>query len=115
MGFAGLPQWSHYAATKGHNLLFAEGIGEELSKNGVDVLALCPGLTRTELLEFSALGRMMSMDADAVVRVALKNLGRRRRVTAGIRNKLIVFSTRIQPRAMNTKIIGTVITQSKAA
>ncbi len=115
VGFAGLPQWSHYAATKGHNLLLAEGIAEELSKDKVDVLALCPGLTRTELLQLSALGQMMSMKTDAVVSTALRNLGRTRRVTAGIRNKLIVLSTRFQPRVMNTKIIGTVIKRSKAA
>ena len=115
VALAGLPQWSQYAATKGHNLLFAEGLAEELSPEGVDVLAVSPGFTRTELLELSPLGRMMSMDADAVVRTALKNLGRTRHVTPGIHNKLIALSTRFQPRVLNTKIIGTVIKHGKSA
>ena len=85
------------------------------SKDKVDVLALCPGLTQTELLKLSSLGQMMSMKTDAVVSTALRNLGRTRQITAGIRNKLIVLSTRLQPRVMNTKIIGTVIKRSKAA
>ena len=114
VGFAGIPVWSHYAATKGYNLLFAEGLAEEITKDGVDVLTLCPGLTRTEMLQFTPFGQFMSMDAEAVVRVALRSLGRKRRVTAGLRNKLIVLSTRFQPRLMNTKIFRTVMKHSQA-
>ncbi len=40
VAFAGNAVWSNYAATKGHNLLFAEGLAEELRREGVDVLAL---------------------------------------------------------------------------
>lgn len=114
VGFVGIPVWSHYAATKGHTLLFAEGLAEELTKDGVDVLALCPGLTRTELMQFTAFGKIMSMDADTVVRVALKSLGKKRRVTAGVKNKVIVWSTRFQPRLMNTRIFRTVMKHSQA-
>ena len=54
------------------------------------------------------------MNAGAVVGVALKNLGRRHRVTVGIRNQLIVLSTWFQPRVMNRDIIGAVIKHSEA-
>ena len=114
VGFVGIPLWSHYAATKGHTLLFAEGLAEELRKDGVDVLALCPGLTRTELIQFTPFGKIMSMDADAVVRVALKSLGKKPRVTAGLRNKVIAFSTRFQPRLVNTRIFRMVMKHSQA-
>ncbi len=114
VGFVGIPLWSHYAATKGHTLLFAEGLAEELRKDGIDVLALCPGLTRTELMHFTPFGTLMSMDADAVARVALKSLGKKRRVTAGVRNKVIAFSTRFQPRLMNTQIFRMVLKYSQA-
>ena len=101
--------WSNNAATKGYNLLFAEGLGEELRRDGVDVLALCPGVTRTEFMRLMRFGEVMSMEADSVVRVALQSLGRKRRVTPGLVNKLVVFSTRLQPRIMNTKIYRAVI------
>ncbi len=109
VAFAGVPMWSHYAATKGYNLLFAEGLAEELRRDGVDVLALCPGFTRTEFMRLTRFGKVMSMEADSVVRVALQSLGRKRRVTPGLINKLVVFSTRLQPRVMNTKIYRAVI------
>ncbi len=109
VGLVGIPVWSHYAATKGHNLLFAEGLAEELTRDGVDVLALCPGFTRTEFMSLTPFGGVMSLDADTVVRVALKSLGKKRRVTPGFVHKVIVFSTRLQPRVMNTKIFRAVI------
>jgi len=114
VGFVGVPVWSHYAATKGHTLLFAEGLAEELTREGIDVLALCPGFARTELMEFTQFGKILSMAPDTVVRIALKSLGRKRQVTIGVGNKIIVLSTRYQPRLMNTKIFRTVIKHSQA-
>jgi len=109
VALVGNAAWSNYAATKGHNLLFAEGLAEELRREGVDVLALCPGFVRTEFMKLTPFGKVMSMDPGAVVRIALHSLGRKRRVTAGLINKAIVFSTRMQPRIMNTKIFRAVV------
>ncbi len=39
-----------YAATKGFDLLFAEGLAEEVARYGVHVSALCPGPTQSEML-----------------------------------------------------------------
>ena len=108
VAFAGLPSWSNYASTKAQNLLFAEGLAAELRRDGVDVLALCPGFTRTELLTLTGFGRMMAMDPGSVVRVALRQLGRKQRVTTGLLNKAIVLSTRLQPRLLSSRIFGTV-------
>jgi uncharacterized protein len=49
--FQPLPHNSCYAATKAFDLLFAEGIAEELRPMGVRVCALCPGSTVTEFQE----------------------------------------------------------------
>ena len=46
--FQSVPYHSVYAATKGFDLLFAEGLAEEVSKSGIHVCALCPGNTETE-------------------------------------------------------------------
>ena len=49
--FQPVPYISTYAATKGFDLLFAEGIAEELRPHGVRVSALCPGSTVSEFNE----------------------------------------------------------------
>lgn len=113
VGLVGIPGWSNYAATKGHNMLFAEGLAEELKQDGVDVLALSPAFIRTEFMELSSFGKFLSLEADKVVRVALKSLGKKRAVTPGLIHKLIAFSTRLQPRFLNTKIFRAVISASQ--
>ncbi len=109
VAYAGIPAWSHYAATKGYNLQLAEGLAEELRSDRVDVLAVCPGFTRTEFMDLTYFGKIMSMEPSAVVRSALDGLGNKRRVTPGFMNKLVVLSTRLQPRVMNTKIYRALI------
>jgi short-subunit dehydrogenase len=48
VALAGVPSWGNYAASKAHDLVFAEGLAGELRKDGISVLALCPGpLART--------------------------------------------------------------------
>ena len=44
-GFQAVPYNSVYAATKAFDLIFAEGIAEEVREFGVRVCALCPGST----------------------------------------------------------------------
>jgi short-subunit dehydrogenase len=90
VAFAGVPSWSNYAASKAHDLVFAEGLAGELRKDGISVLALCPGPTRTELLPPGA-RPLFPMRPDAVVGIALKKLGRRTTVVAGRLNRIIAF------------------------
>lgn len=106
MAFAGAPVWSNYCATKAYDLILAEGLGRELQKHGVDVMALCPGTTRTEFQQVANTREVMAMDPDVVVRHALKTLGNRNTTVAGLVNFLLVFSTRLQPRWLNTTMFG---------
>jgi short-subunit dehydrogenase len=43
--------WNTYAATKAFVVTFTEGLYEDVRATGVHVQALCPGWTRTEILE----------------------------------------------------------------
>lgn len=115
VAMAGIPVWSHYAATKAHNLLLAEGLAEELHRSGLDVLAVSPGFTRTEFMELTSFGRVLSLEPEKVVRAALTSLGKKRIVTPGLVNKMISFSTRRQPRLANTKIFRAVIRRVQRA
>lgn len=47
-GLSGSPYFCHYAATKGYGLNLAAGLWSELRERGVDVLAVCPGMTDTK-------------------------------------------------------------------
>jgi short-subunit dehydrogenase len=108
VAFAGVPLWSNYAASKAHDLVFAEGLAREVRGDGISVLALCPGLTRTELLPPGA-RPLFPMRPEAVVDVALKKLGTRTTVVAGWLNRIVVFSTRLLPRSWSAGIFGRVI------
>jgi short-subunit dehydrogenase len=108
LAFAGVPSWSAYAASKAHALVFAEGLAQELRKDSISVLAVCPGPTRTNLWPAGARPRF-AMEPDAVVDVALKELGRKTTVVAGWLNSTIVFSTRLLPRSWNARIFGWVV------
>jgi len=49
--FQPVPSLASYAASKAYVLSLSEALGEELRGTGVTVTALCPGLTRTEMVD----------------------------------------------------------------
>lgn len=109
VGLVASPQWSHYAATKGHNLLLAEGLAAELKPLGVDVLAVTPGFMTTELMPLSSFGKLLAIKPEKVVRAALATLGKQSVVTPDFRHQLVASSTRLLPRWLNTQIFARVI------
>src|SRR5687768_6264007 len=50
-GFQPVPFMATYAATKASVLSFSEAVGEENRPHGIEVLALCPGVTDTNFFE----------------------------------------------------------------
>src|SRR5437763_4105123 len=108
LAFAGVPGMSGYAASKAHTLTFAEGVAREVAGDGIAVLALCPGPTRPEIWPSGAT-LSLPMRPEAVVEVALRKLGRRTTVVAGLLNRLITTSTWFAPRWMNSLIFAKVV------
>ena len=108
VAFAGVPAMSGYSATKAHALTFAEGLAREVAGAGVAVLALCPGPTSTDIWPTGATPTQ-PMRPEAVAEVALRKLGRRTTVVAGLLNRLITFSTRLAPRWANSMIFSRVV------
>jgi uncharacterized protein len=91
-GLHGTAMVATYAATKAFNLVLAEGLWSELRESGVDVLACCPGPTRTPgYLQSNARGDLRPMEPDAVVTEALGALGERPSVVTGRSNRLAAF------------------------
>jgi short-subunit dehydrogenase len=103
-----VPFNSAYAATKAFDLLFAEGIAEEVRPFGVRVCALCPGSTSTEFAEVAQqpvrLFRVAET-AEKVARVGLAALAKgKSRVVSGAMNRLMMESQRVAPRRLVVKM-----------
>lgn len=90
--FQATPYLSHYGATKAYLLSLAESMNYEFSDKGVDVLALCPGMTESEMTK-SMKNSPIIMKAAPVVKLALDKLGKEAFVVPGVSNQLQVFLT----------------------
>ena len=110
--FQGVPYLSTYAATKGFDLLLAEGLAEEMKPYGVRVCALCPGSTESEFSEVAgqsalAAARRNRETAEKVARVGLEALAAGKSyVISGTGNYLGVHSQRLVPRRWVNHVAG---------
>jgi short-subunit dehydrogenase len=110
--FQAVPYISTYAATKAFDLLFAEGLAEEVRPYGVRVCALCPGSTETEFQEAAGQSGVASAmrnreTAEKVAHVGLQALAAGKSyVISGARNYLGAQSQRLVPRGLVTRIAG---------
>jgi short-subunit dehydrogenase len=93
-----------YAASKVYDLFLAEGLGYELSKDGVDVLALCPGSTATEFHQVAGLQPVAAMAVQPVVQSALKQLGKKGVVITGSHNRFSVWLLKLTPRSLHVPL-----------
>ncbi len=76
--FAPVPFFATYAASKAFNLYFTEALAEEMRGEPVDILALCPGATKTGFGARAGFDRGSvpgAADPGAVAREALDALG----------------------------------------
>ena len=109
LGYLGVPYSTVYAATKAFEVVKSEGLWYELKKQGVDVLALNSGLTKTAMIDDYDFSHMPLKPSNPklVVRTALKALGKKSQVIPGTMNKILgVLSKRVMSRDMNTKMFG---------
>jgi short-subunit dehydrogenase len=108
--FQSVPYISTYAATKAFDLLFAEGLAEEMKPHGVRVSALCPGSTESEFAEVAgqthiAATRANRETADKVARTGLRALAAGKSyVISGLGNYLGVLGQRLVSRRMVARI-----------
>jgi len=108
--FQAVPYISAYAATKAFDLLFAEGLAEEMKPYGIRVCALCPGSTRTEFHQVAnqpeRLLRFIET-AEKVARVGLEGLvAGKSCVISGFANNLSIFGERFASRRLVTRAAG---------
>jgi hypothetical protein len=105
--FQAVPYISTYAATKAFDLLFAEGLAEEMKPYGIRVCALCPGSTESEFLAVAGQPKFArnAETAEKVAHTGLKALAAGRSyVISGFGNYLGAHGERLVPRRFVTKI-----------
>lgn len=81
IAFVPMANFATYAATKTFELSYTEALADEMRDSPIDILALCPGATRTKFFERAGLGSWFpsyTEEPELVVRRALAALGRQR-------------------------------------
>jgi len=102
-GFAPMARFATYAATKAFDLHYAEALASELAGSAIDVLALCPGATRTAFQARAGLpggSTPFQHSAERVAQEGLAALGRRTVHVVGGVNRAAAVSLRHLPRAL---------------
>jgi len=104
--FQAVPYLSTYAATKAFDLLFAEGLAEEVARFGVHVCALCPGSTESEFTQVADSPGPFGVrveTAEQVARVGLRALADgKHSFVSGFINRMNVELQRLAPRRLVT-------------
>ena len=117
--FQAVPYITTYAATKAFDLLFAEGLAEEMKPYGVRVCALCPGSTESEFAQVAGQTRLAASmrrreSAEKVARTGLRALAAGKSyVISGFRNYLGVQSQRLASRGLVTRVAANLFRPEK--
>lgn len=107
--FQATPYLSHYGATKAYVLSLAESMHYEFKPQGVDVLALCPGMTESEMTKAMKDSPIL-MKAPPVVKAAIDKLGKAAYVVPGVSNKFQAFMTqRVLGRDISRNVAGAIM------
>ena len=110
-GFQPLPFMATYAATKAFVTSFTEAIAEENRPYGIQIMALCPGSTKTNFFAASGIDRPVQVKGqqtvDEVIDTAMNALnGTKSKVVSGWTNYLASVSTNFVPNALITRVVG---------
>jgi len=96
------PFFSNYSATKAWNLMFAESLWAEVRKEGVDVICLSPGYTKTEFQENAGAYGQKPLggwsEPKDVVKRCFSMLGKKPSTIPGFMNWFLAWNIRFTPR-----------------
>jgi short-subunit dehydrogenase len=109
VAFQGVPRSAHYAASKAYVQTLSEGLREEWSGHGVQVLSVAPGPVHSGFAARSQMTMAQAEDPQVVARASLDALGRTGTVRPGFLAKLLGYSLALTPRWGRVKIMGKVM------
>jgi len=109
VGFQGMPNAAHYAATKAYVQTLAEALHVELRPRGVDVLAAAPGPTHSGFAERADMRMGRALSARVAAQGTLAALGRRPTAVPGLLSRVLKDSLAPLPRRTRVRIMGSVM------
>jgi short-subunit dehydrogenase len=118
-GYQPTPLNATYGATKAFVSSLTEAIHEELKGTGVNVMALCPGFTRTEFqeragIDSSEIPDFLWQSSETVVAFALKAFDAGKAVCVpGALNKVTAGFSASAPSTVSRKIAGLVVRRAE--
>ncbi|MEM7218538.1 MAG: SDR family oxidoreductase [Pseudomonadota bacterium] len=123
VSFSAVPGMAAYGASKAFVLSFSEALAEEVRHSGVTVTALCPGLTKTEMvddLHGDLLGdwqlpEQLMADPDDVARKGVAAAMRGQALCVpGVANQAFVNWLELQPRWLARSLAGVAMRSADA-
>ena len=113
-GFQPIPFMATYAATKAFVSSFSEAIAEENRPYGIQVLALCPGSTKTNFFAASGIDKPIQVkgqqSVEEVVETAMRAVRSHRvKVVSGVANKIGAFLGTYVPSFISRRVTASVL------
>jgi len=106
-----MPRYTVYAASKSFVLSFSEALSKELEHTNISVTCLCPGPTKTNFTSGSEMGKskayknLKQANPKEVAKLGILAMEKSKRtVIYGLKNKLLVFSTRLGTKGFVLRI-----------
>jgi len=112
VSFQPAPHFATYAATKAYVLSLSAALNVELAGTNVRVSALCPGATRTPFWQVAGsrinwMRDFSMMESHTVAEYGIRLMLSGRPIgIPGLMNKIMIFSSRLLPRSVATRISG---------
>lgn len=113
-GMMPLPFWTTYSASKAFLKSFSEALWYELTPYGVDVLAVCPGATKTNF-HVTADIQSSGLLPQQVVNGVLKTLGKKPSLIVGASNQFIAIMMSLLPLKLKIKLGASAIDKMKSS
>jgi short-subunit dehydrogenase len=111
------PYFANYAATKAYDLALAAALWAEMKPQGVDVMAICPGYTRTEFQQVAGIDKELAGAwrlPEQVVDTCFAQLGRGPAAVDGWLNWAAGVGVKFIPRSAATRIAYGVLKRMSA-
>jgi uncharacterized protein len=113
VGLNPVPFDATYSATKAFNMFMGEALWYEMRRRHIDVLALAPGGTKTELSDrINQMSSFIAAQPEAVVKTAMRALGKKPYVVHGLPNKLWAQTSKILPERFKLFLHGLILKQA---
>lgn len=109
VGFQGVPNAAHYAATKAYVQSLGEGIARELKPNGIDVLCAAPGPVQSGFASRANMKMGKALSPTQVAIPIIRSIGRKSTVLPGFLTKFLVYNLRMTPRSIKIRIMEKVM------